>query len=194
MLFDQPENRRTTRESPETMRLVPFERYRSAVRWQFFRGLLIGILLSAAVAIPAFEYSKMRRNGTSLPKASGQTTLGISDAPAASQAPKETAAGSSPVAIQPKPQALKPAPLTGASLTKPEPTKKTLGTLAQLWASFETGDTKAAVALANIYLRGEGVPVNCEQARVLLLVASKENNAEATRKLQDLDATGCPAP
>lgn len=194
MLFDQPENRRGTRESPETMRLVPFERYRSAIRWQFLRGVLIGMLLSAVVAIPAFEYSKMRRDGTSLPKASGKTALGTSDAPAGSRAPKETAVGYSPVAIQPKPQALKLAPLTDASFTKPEPTKKTLRTLAQLWASFETGDTKAAVALADIYLRGEGIPVNCEQARVLLFVASKQNSAEATRKLQDLDAAGCPAP
>jgi TPR repeat protein len=69
-----------------------------------------------------------------------------------------------------------------------------LSTLAQLWASFETGDTKAAVALADLYMRGDGVPANCEQARVLLFVASKENNAEATKKLQDLDEAGCPAP
>ena len=50
------------------------------------------------------------------------------------------------------------------------------------------------MALADIYLRGDGVPVNCDQARVLLFVASKENDAEATKKLQDLDETGCPAP
>ena len=31
---------------------------------------------------------------------------------------------------------------------------------------------KAAVALADLYTRGEGVEVNCEQARILLLVAS----------------------
>jgi len=36
--------------------------------------------------------------------------------------------------------------------------------------------------------------VNCDQARVLLLVASKENDANATKKLQELDETGCPAP
>ena len=77
---------------------------------------------------------------------------------------------------------------------EPRPTKKTLATLAQLWASVEAGNTKAAVALADLYLRGNGVPVNCDQARVLLFVASKENDAEATKKLQDLDETGCPAP
>lgn len=199
MLFDQPEQRHTTREVLKTMRLVPFERHRTAIRWQFARGVLIGVLASAAVAIPAFKYSKVRRNEAALPKASGQTAGGNSEAQAASRAPNETVAGSSPAAIQPKPQASKPpnpvsqpAPLTDASFTKREPTKKTVATLAQLWASVEAGDSKAVVALADIYLRGEGVPVNCEQARVLLFVASKENNAEAIKKLQDLDATGCP--
>jgi len=51
----------------------------------------------------------------------------------------------------------------------------------------------AAVALADLYTRGEGVPVNCEQARILLLVASEKNNAEASKKLQGLDKGGCPA-
>jgi TPR repeat protein len=219
MLFDQPEQRHTTREVLKTMRLVPFERHRTAIRWQFARGVLIGILASAAVVIPALKYSQVRRNKAALPKTSGQTASGNSDAQAASGAPIETVAGTSPAAIQPKPQASKPAnhfadnrvqpavagdrvnqaplsvsqpaPLTDASLTKREPTKRTLATLAQLWASVEAGDSKAAVALADVYLRGEGVPVNCEQARVLLVVASNENNAEATKKLQDLDATGC---
>jgi TPR repeat protein len=52
---------------------------------------------------------------------------------------------------------------------------------------------KAAVALADLYIRGEGVPVNCEQARILLQVASKKNNAEASKKLEELDQGGCPA-
>jgi len=81
-------------------------------------------------------------------------------------------------------------------LPDPEPgrTKKIPATPQQLWSSVQAGNTKAAVALADLYLRGDGVPVNCDQARVLLLVASKENNAEAIKKLQDLEATGCPAP
>jgi len=224
MLFDQTEQRPKTRVVLDTTRLVPFERYRSAVRWQFAHGVLIGVLASAAVAIPAFKYSKVRRNEAALPKTSGQTASGNSEAQAASRAPNETVGGSSPAAIQPKPQASKPAnhsaddrvqpavagdrakqaplpvsgpaPLTDASFTKQEPanTKKTLAKLAQLWASVEAGDSKAAVTLADVYLRGEGVPANCEQARVLLFVASKENNAEATKRLQDLDATGCHAP
>ena len=63
----------------------------------------------------------------------------------------------------------------------------------QLWASVQAGDTKAAVALAELYIDGEGVPQNCDQARVLLLVASEKRNAGAIKRLQELDKTGCPA-
>ena len=62
----------------------------------------------------------------------------------------------------------------------------------QLWASVQTGNSKAAVALADLYIKGEGVPQNCNQARVLLLVASEKRNAEAIKRLQELDKTGCP--
>ncbi len=63
----------------------------------------------------------------------------------------------------------------------------------QLWASVEAGNSKAAVALAELYIKGEGVPQNCNQARVLLLVASKKRNAGAIKRLEELDKTGCPA-
>lgn len=187
MMFDQRLDTLTTNESPNVTRLVPFERHRSAIRRQFIRGVVVGILVSSAVAIPAFKYANIRQRGASSHEGSGQTILGNSDAPVASR-PKPPM--SVPLAH--------PAPLTDLSFPEPRPEprprKKTLSTLAQLWASVEAGNTKAAVALADLYLRGDGVPVNCDQARVLLFVASKENDAEATKKLQDLDETGCPAP
>ncbi len=74
--------------------------------------------------------------------------------------------------------------------------KKNSATPEQLWASVQAGNAKAAVALADLYIRGEGVPVNCNQARVLLLVASEKNNKEAIIKLRDLDkdTTSCSGP
>ena len=256
-----------TPELPNITRLVPLERHLSATRWQFIRGVLIGILVSCAVAIPAFKYANIRQHGASLQNTSGQTPLGNSDAPAASPALKSTSdiagtsflpptlskpqpskpsndspdnpvkpflapprpqsplssPGSQPAQLPPalpKPQLSKPSndspvnpvqpllapprpqsPVSSAvsqptQLPDPEPgrTKKIPATPQQLWSSVQAGNTKAAVALADLYLRGDGVPVNCDQARVLLLVASKENNAEAIKKLQDLEATGCPAP
>jgi TPR repeat protein len=60
-----------------------------------------------------------------------------------------------------------------------------------LWAASRKGDTGASIVLADLYQRGDGVPQNCAQARVLLLAASKKGNEQATQKLQQLDATGC---
>ena len=89
----------------------------------------------------------------------------------------------------------------GADKTRVEPregesklTKKPSATPEQLWAAVRRGNATAAVALADRYLQGDGVPQHCDQARVLLLVASEKNNADAIRKLHELDSTGCPAP
>jgi hypothetical protein len=60
-----------------------------------------------------------------------------------------------------------------------------------LWASVEKGNTKAAIILADLYVWGRGVPQNCEQARVLLITASKRGSAEAAQRLQDMEADGC---
>lgn len=69
--------------------------------------------------------------------------------------------------------------------------KSSHATPQQLWSAVQAGDSNAAVVLADRYLRGDGVPLNCLQARVLLLVASEKNNATATKKLHELDKTGC---
>lgn len=60
-----------------------------------------------------------------------------------------------------------------------------------LWAATRKGDTAANILLADLYLRGEGVPQNCAQGRVLLLAASLKGNDEASRKLQEVDTGGC---
>jgi hypothetical protein len=70
--------------------------------------------------------------------------------------------------------------------------KKTSATPQQLWASVQAGNSTAATALAELYIKGEGVPQNCNQARVLLLVASEKRNVAAIKRLQELDKTGCP--
>jgi TPR repeat protein len=61
-----------------------------------------------------------------------------------------------------------------------------------LWTSVENGDTGAEVTLASRYLRGEGVPQSCAQARVLLEAAVKRGSADARQKLGELGQAGCP--
>ncbi len=57
----------------------------------------------------------------------------------------------------------------------------------QLWGAVQAGNSKAAVQLAELYIKGDGVPQNCQQARVLLLVASEKRNTAAIKRLQELD-------
>jgi len=61
----------------------------------------------------------------------------------------------------------------------------------RLWSAVGAGDTSAEVALAQLYLTGDGVPRSCEQARVLLKAASKNGNMEAQRQLRKLTGRDC---
>jgi hypothetical protein len=64
-------------------------------------------------------------------------------------------------------------------------------TARQLWSALGAGDSSAEVPLAELYLKGDGVPKNCEQAAVLLRAASKNGNVEAREKLKKLRNNGC---
>ena len=57
----------------------------------------------------------------------------------------------------------------------------------QLWVAVEKGNIEAEVELADRFVQGQGVPRNCDQARVLLTAASNANNAAAIDKLKNLD-------
>jgi TPR repeat protein len=61
-----------------------------------------------------------------------------------------------------------------------------------LWTSVENGDTHAEVSLAHRYVKGDGVPQSCAQARVLLEAAVKRGSSEAREKLDELGQAGCP--
>ena len=60
-----------------------------------------------------------------------------------------------------------------------------------LWSAVGSGDSAAEVELARLYLKGEGVLRNCEQAKILLRAAAKGGNWEARQQLQKLRANGC---
>ena len=211
-------------ESPSEAHLVPFERHRSASRAQFLRGLLVGVGLSAAVAIPVFMSTGYGRPSVTVQQPQKQAIApdpGVaSGAQVANSSPQPTPAAYAPVAkshdsrtntpSRPshdadifagvdrsvsagrKPGASDPPSNDLNSPTDAKRTSKSWTSPKQLWAAVQAGDTNAAVTLADHYIRGEGVPVNCDQARVLLLVASEKNNKAAIQKLRDLGKTGCP--
>lgn len=62
----------------------------------------------------------------------------------------------------------------------------------RLWSAVASGDSSAEVELARLYLRGDGVARNCEQAKVLLRAAAKGGSVEARQQLQKLRSRGCP--
>jgi hypothetical protein len=61
---------------------------------------------------------------------------------------------------------------------------------AWLWKATAKGNPDAPVRLAGMYIKGEGVPRNCEQALVLLKTAAAKENARASTRLATLYNSG----
>ena len=61
----------------------------------------------------------------------------------------------------------------------------------ELWNAVKRGSVPAEVALANLYLKGEAVPQNCEQAHTLLLAASMKGSKFADDFLKSSYAERC---
>ena len=208
--------------------LVPLKRYRAATRRQFILGVVLGISLTSAVAVPVIKYSGSPRQVAAPPQAaSGQTALANSEPQARGWVPapvygasrgylglppgkprRSTQAADLPddplrsTFVKHRPQPIdktspgtSPTPsvvLAQSRETETKGIKKSVASPQQLWSAVQAGNVQAALTLADLYLRGDGVPVNCDQARVLLLVASKKGSAQASKKLKELDGTGCP--
>ena len=62
---------------------------------------------------------------------------------------------------------------------------------ARLWQRVRQGSTTAEVALAKLYLEGDGLEQNCEQAHLLLVAASKRGSKAAADVLDSSYASRC---
>jgi len=60
-----------------------------------------------------------------------------------------------------------------------------------LWKAVAKKNIDATVLLSGLYLRGDGVPKNCEQARLLLDAAAIKGRKDAALQLRNLQAFGC---
>lgn len=58
-----------------------------------------------------------------------------------------------------------------------------------LWKSVSKQNGQAALLLAGLYQRGDGVPRSCEQARILLVVAAKKGVEGAGPQLRNIEGT-----
>lgn len=170
---------------------VPFEPHLNASRRQFKTVVLLEVLFLLAVGIVAGGYFIQRQTDSEAAAGAAAAVAGTPSPEAGTQVGSDASEGSA-TPISPQPEA-HPRPIP--SHYAPDNRARKSGTTPeQLWAAVGQGNTKATVELADRFLQGDGVPVNCAQARVLLLVASKKKSAEATRKLRELDKTGCTKP
>ena len=112
--------------------------------------------------------------------------------------PQESKENSAP----PNAYAQDSAPAAGPAIPRPReaarepsygraPTQDRSAEVMRLWSAVGAGDSSAEVDLARLYLKGEGVARNCEQARILLRAAVKNGSREARRQLQKLRRNGC---
>jgi hypothetical protein len=60
-----------------------------------------------------------------------------------------------------------------------------------LWNAVGNGSVAAEVELAALYIAGDGVKKNCEQARVLLRAAASRGSEEAAKQRANLARNGC---
>jgi hypothetical protein len=60
-----------------------------------------------------------------------------------------------------------------------------------LWRAVGKGNLAATMVLSDLYLRGDGIPKSCDQARLLLDVAARKGKTSAGERLRNLQAFGC---
>jgi TPR repeat protein len=60
-----------------------------------------------------------------------------------------------------------------------------------LWKAVGKGNLAATMVLSDLYLRGDGIPKSCDQARLLLDVAARKGKTSAGERLRNLQAFGC---
>ncbi|MGA8215903.1 MAG: SEL1-like repeat protein [Candidatus Sulfotelmatobacter sp.] len=61
----------------------------------------------------------------------------------------------------------------------------------ELWKAVKRGSVNAEITLATLYLEGEAVPQNCEQAHMLLYAASMRGSKAADNFLKNSYAERC---
>jgi hypothetical protein len=182
--------------------LVPMQRHLALMRRQLIIGLLLGVFVAGLVAIAAIKFYQYRhdnRPAAILPVATPAQTESGAGLTSIPKPPTAAGTTSGDVFALGNQSQRRTAPGTRVPSASPVETggptsrQKLPVRPDQLWTLVQAGNGRAAAALAELYIKGEGVPQSCAQARVLLLVASEKRNAEAIKRLADLDKQGCQA-
>jgi Sel1 repeat len=119
--------------------------------------------------------------------------------PASTNAPKPASSQETPQPAMEKPkptpsaadnQEVKPAALGADEMAKAKNASDSVAQAAWLWKATAKGNPDAPVQLADMYVKGNGVPRSCEQALVLLKTAAEKENARARNRLAAMYADG----
>ena len=105
----------------------------------------------------------------------------------------EPSAPAKPLDAPPPKPSSKPQP-GQAELAKALDASDPAAEAAWLWKATSRGNPEAPVRLADMYIKGKGVPHSCEQALVLLRSAAVKPNAPARNRLAALYANGTCVP
>ena len=75
-------------------------------------------------------------------------------------------------------------------IVKADNASDSAATAAWLWKAMAKGNPDAPVRLADMYIKGDGVPRSCEQALVLLHAAAAQGDARASNRLAAMHNNG----
>lgn len=76
-------------------------------------------------------------------------------------------------------------------LTGTAGTRDSAAAVQWLWKAVGKRNLEATLTLSDLYLRGDGVPKSCDQARLLLDAAARKGAKAAAERLRNLQASGC---
>jgi hypothetical protein len=165
---------------------------------------------SASTPSPQTEQPSQPQNRSSAEKAQSPKPGPVAaNPPPAGNSPKVTipppaAQSASSVAEKPKapptiqdngPEVVVKASAPGAAeMAKAKHASDAAAQAAWLWKATAKGNPDAPVLLADMYIKGEGVPRSCDQAVVLLKTAAVNENVRACNRLASMYATGVCVP
>jgi len=137
---------------------------------------------SVNAAQPAGEQKPVQPKATPLSNRSQAVTSDPVQAAAATPKPK----------AQPDdPAALAKRPVLGQNeVAKANDASDAVAAAAWLWRATAKGNPEAPLRLADMYVKGDGVPRSCEQALVLLNSAATKENAPARNRLAAMYSSG----
>jgi len=143
-----------------------------------------------ATRTPAGQNTAATKTATTTPPVDKSKLIG-SRQPGSSAAPTADKAKPSPQAADDSEEAVAKRIIPGAEeMAKANSASDSAAEAAWLWKAIARGNPSAPVRLADMYVKGDGVPRSCEQAVVLLKTAAEKENALARKRLASMYGSG----